>query len=237
MRKLIFIALLVCLVGFSAIYYYATLRDENSSVQKAIQVVKKMVNNSTVLQKQRDTSVSNGIPGVPQTALEKKSQGPYVSLENLTFEELKKWVATESRAIDSVNNKSEEILVLLKAQAQTLGLKQLEILKILATDSRLAITDRIFSAYLLSLNSTNQSQQALYDVAISEIPNTGSLSPHSEDELKHTQELAIRYMQIDELFLRAKTEANAFDKLKLLVQTAASERVRSYAQKKILELK
>lgn len=237
MRKLIFIILLV---GFSAIYYYSTdsavLQDKNSVfknspknsiVQQAIFDIKNMVKNSTVFQD--ETSI--------ETSTANQDQNLPISLQNLATEELKKWVLSESNSMNSAYNNTEEKQIKLKAQAQTLGSEQIETLKELATNSSLPINERILSAYLISLNSAAASLQSLYDVAKSEVPDVGPIVPHSEAELRHTQELAIRYMQIDELFVRAKTDANAKDKLKLLLQLASSEQVRSYAQKKLVELK
>lgn len=159
------------------------------------------------------------------------------SLHEMKSEELKKWVAIEARAMNSTNKETEIEQIKLQAQAQTLLPQQLAVLKDLAIDSRLPINDRIFSAYLIVLNQAEQSQVFLFNVAKAEVPDSGPMHPHSESEIKHTQELAIRYMQVDELFERAKTDTNALDKLKLLAQEAQSAQVRSYAEKKLKELK
>lgn len=236
MRKLIFIILLV---GFSAIYYYSTLQDENSIVQKTISDVKNMVKNSTVFKKDTDTNKhgSMATTSIAATSSEASGDSAMVSLQSLTTEELKKWISSESNSMNSAYNNTEEKQIKLKAQAQTIAPEQFETLKEMAIYSGLPINERILSAYLISLSSAAPSLQNLYDVAKSEVPDVGPIVPHSEAELKHTQELAIRYMQIDELFERAKIDANAKDKLKLLVQTASSEQVRNYAQKKLQELK
>ena len=139
--------------------------------------------------------------------------------------------------MNSTNKDTEIEQIKLQAQAQTLLPQQLAVLKDLAIDSRLPINERIFSAYLIVLNQAEQSQESLFNVAKTEVPDFGPIHPHSESELRHTQELAIRYMQVDELFQRAKTDANALDKLKLLTKEAQSAQVRSYAEKKIKELK
>ncbi|MEK6628498.1 MAG: hypothetical protein AABY53_07720 [Bdellovibrionota bacterium] len=231
MRKLIFIILLV---GFSAIYYYSTLQDESSIVQKTIADVKNMVKNSTVFKKDTDSKKHDSVDRTSDKGLDDSSA---VSLQSMDTEELKKWISSESNSMNSVYNKTEEIQIKLKAQAQTLSPEQFETLKSLALYSGLPINERILSAYLITLSSAAPSLNSLYDIAKSEVPDVGPIVPHSEAELRHTQELAIRYMLIDELFERAKTDANAQDKLKLLVQTASSEQVRNYAQKKLQELK
>ncbi len=159
------------------------------------------------------------------------------NFQNFNSEQLQNWVKNEARKLDSTNNNTGEKQIELRAQAQILSAPQIKQLLELAVNSKLAINDRILSAYLISLNTSEQSQEALLDVAKTEIPDFGPTLPHSEAELRHTQETAIRYMQIDELFKRAKTDARALDKLKLLSQEAESAQIRSYADKKHKEAK
>ncbi|MEQ1722831.1 MAG: hypothetical protein ABL930_06615 [Pseudobdellovibrio sp.] len=159
------------------------------------------------------------------------------NLQNFNAEQLQNWVKIEARRMDSTKNNTQEKQIELRAQAQTLAASQIKKLKELAVNMDLPINDRILSAYLISLNTSGTSQEALFDVAKTEVPDFGPILPHSEAELRHTQETAIRYMQIDELFQRAKTDANALDNLKLLSQEAESAQVRSYADKKYKEAK
>jgi|GEM_PF-4194026 len=233
MRKFIFIVILFSLFAV----YYSTQNTEhtnnqnyiknsakNNIIQQAIFDVKKMVKNST------DFLIKPSIA-------EGESEDVIRALQNLTSdEEFKTWITTESRAMNLASNNTDIKQIQLKAQAQKLETKQIKILKEIAINSSLPINERILSAYLISLNPAEFSQQSLYDIAQTEVPDTGPILPHTESEIKRTQELAIRYMQIDELFQRAKTDSNALDKLKLLVDSASSEQVRSYAQKKLKEL-
>jgi len=229
MRKLIFIILLV---SFSAIYYSTTSSDEKSVVHQAILDIKKMVNNSSIFNKKTSDEINNSL----KTDLDKSLTDPTQSLQDLSPEEFKSWMTKESNLMNSAYNNTEEKQIQLKAQAQSLKAPQIATLKEIAGNSDLPINDRILSVYMISLNSTEPSLQALYDGALLAIPELPPYGPHSESEIKGTQELVLRYMQIDELFQRAKTDSNAFDKLKLLVNTSSSEQVRSYAQKKIKEL-
>lgn len=197
-----------------------------------------MIKNSTHSDENSTAAQSSDVSGALATSSDVPvDQNLKESLHELKTEELKKWVAEEARAMNTTNKDTESLQIKLQAQAQTLVPQQLAVLKDLAIDSKLPINDRIFSAYLIVLNHSGQSQESLFNVAKAEVPDLGPILPHSEAELKHTQELAIRYMQVDELFERAKTDANALDKLKLLVQEAQSAQVRSYAEKKLKELK
>lgn len=235
MRKLIF---LVLLVGLLVILYRATRNDKNSVIQQAVSDIKNVVNNSTLLSEKSSSLMSSDDTQVqsPQGG-EAPNADVTVGLQNLNPEQLKKWVESESISMNSTQNDTQEIQMRLVAQAQTLKPEQLVALKQMALNSDFAVNARIFSAYMLSLNTAQESQEQLFEVAKARLPDVGAVLPHSEAELKHTQELAIRFMQIDELFQRAKTDANARDKLKLLSLEAESDRVRNYAQKKLQELK
>lgn len=226
MRKLVMIILIVL---FSAIYYFSNGGNSN--------VVKNSVSNFTALIK-KTTTTKQEITSAPEnptvpTQASESEQG----LAGLAPEALKQWVNAESSALNSTQNNAIEQQIRFRAQAQTLRPEQLAVLKDSAVDSTLPVNNRILSAYMITLNTTPESKESLFDVAKSDLPDNGPILPHSEAELKHTQELALRYMQVDELFERAKTDANARDKLKLLVVEAQSAQVRSYAEKKLKLIK
>lgn len=233
MRRVIFIILLV---SFTAIYYFSTSHDENSVMNQTIASVKKVINNST-----KSTPAASGDQtGSQNASLETtpaEAEVDQSNLQNLNAQQLQQWVQKEASAMNSTKNNTDEKQIQLRAQAQTLAPSQIKSLELRAVNSNLPINERIFSAYVLSLNPTEQSQDSLFNVAKAPIPDLGALLPHSEAELKNAQETAIRYMQIDELFQRAKTDSNAYDKLKLLAQEAESAQVRSYAERKLKELK
>lgn len=231
MRKLIFTILLISFLG---LYYYAT---DYALVSKVNQAGKNRDNKFFFLQ-QAVLDIKDRIKSTtPLSGKPSNPPNPTETLSEYTSVELKKWVEIEARAINMTNNNTAEKQIKMRAQAQTLNFQQLEILQNLATDTKLPINDRILSAYLISLNTSTQSEDSLFNVAKTEVPDFGPIAPHTEAELKHTQELAIRYMQIDELFHRAQTDANALDKLRLLATEAQYAQVRSYAEKKLKELK
>lgn len=238
MRK--FSLFVMVIFFFAAVYFIINSDDEstsiNSAFSKTISEVKNMIKFSSShksesgLEKEQNTFGSS-----PSSADQTQAQD--AALMQFTAEELKKWISTEARSMNSTSLDTEAKQIELKAQAQSLQLEQLAVLSEVALDASQPINDRILSAYLISLNPTSSSLQVLSEVAKSEIPDNGPLVPHSEAELKNSQELAIRYMQIDELFERAKTDSNAYDKLSRLTDEARSAQVRSYAKKKLLEIK
>lgn len=227
MRKLILVILIVL---FSAIYYFSNTGNSN--------VVKNSVLNFTALIK-KSTNPESIVAGKPEdaTVISSSKEVFEQGIGGLEPEALKKWLNSESAALNSTQNNSDEQQIRFRAQAETLKPAQLQVLRDFAVDSTGPINDRILSSYLITLNTSPESKESLFDVAKSDLPDHGPILPHSEAELKHTQELALRYMQIDELFERAKTDANARDKLKLLVVEAQSAQVRSYAEKKLNLLK
>lgn len=157
--------------------------------------------------------------------------------EVMTTEQLQTWLKQESISLNSTNNRTQEQQILLNAKAGGLNSEQLKKVSEWALNIHLSINERILAAYMLGLNQSEASVDSIFEVAKAEVPDLGPISPHSEAELRHTQETAIRFMQIDELFRRAKTDSKALDKLMLLTQDAQSEQVREYAQKKLKELK
>ena len=160
--------------------------------------------------------------------------------ENLSLfspEQLKTWVEQDSKTMNSVDHNTQEVDIRLRAQAKTLQPEQLSVLSQMATDIKLPANSRVFSAYVLTLTEQPQAIENMKDLASKALPDFGPVLPHSEAELRRTQELALRYMQVDEIAERAKTDANAKNNLILLSTSAESEEVRAYALRKLKSLK
>lgn len=230
MRKFIFILLAVF---FLVIYFYSTENENDNWLHQGVSQVK-MTINSLKLSKNRDAKVEH-----PQKIadVEPSAGSLEVSFKKMDREQFQSWVQQESKLMNSTRNNTQEIQVRLKTQAQELGPQQFESLKDFALNTQLSINERILANYLLTLSDSPQALENAIEVAKSQIPDYGPSVPHSEAEIKNTQELALRYMQIDQLYELAKTDTNARDKLKLLVTEASSEQVRNYAKKKYFELK
>lgn len=159
-----------------------------------------------------------------------------INIGDLNVTELDEWIENESTSLDSLHNKTQNVEVRMKAQARTLRPEQLKELQIKAVDSERGINSRILSGYLVTLATDPAALQAQVEIAGSALPALGPPTPHSEDELKRSQELAIRYVQVDELYERAKTDAEALKSLKQLAQTALEPAVRKYAAGRVKEL-
>lgn len=233
MRRFIFILLFL---GFCTIYYYATSHDENSLGFKAQSIAKNLVNKATnnVVQEE-PVEVSQQAASSDVTVATDQNQSE-IDLSVMSTEQLSLWVEKQSTSLDSTHNQTIAVETKLKAQARTLKIEQVNQLRAISLDTSRAINSRIFSAYLVTLNKDSVSTTALYEIANKELPNFGPTTPHSEAELRRTQELAIRYMQVDELAERAKTDVEALKSLKQLASQAPSPEVRAYATKALKQI-
>lgn len=233
MRRLIFIILVI---AFSSIYYLSTQEDSNSPVQKVVQTVKAVVKN-----------VSLTAAGLPESSenqqnASKESDSSEVdpnieNLATLSDRQLRTWILQDSKNMDSVNHDTKQVAVRLRAQARTLAPEQLSVLSEVAFDFKMPANSRVLAGYILTLSELPQAVESMKDLASKALPDFGPVLPHSEAELRRTQELALRYMQVDEMAERAKTDVNARDKLSLLSASAESEEVRAYALRKLKSLK
>lgn len=161
-----------------------------------------------------------------------------INFNSMTNKEFLDWINQESKSMNSVIQNAKVKEFELVAAAQTLTSAQIELLAQEALNFYKGIDSRILSAYLLSLNTQGESSlQAMFNIARSQLPEIGPIKPHTEGEVKRAQELAIRYMEVDQLFEQAKTISYAYDKLILLAKEAETSEVRNYASKKISELK
>jgi hypothetical protein len=160
-----------------------------------------------------------------------------INLQELDENGLRQWVAQQAPTLDSTRLNTSEVELKLTAEAQALTPEQLKSLKNIVLENSLPINNRIFSAYLLTLNATETATEQLAAVARAPTTDFGPLLPHSEAELRHSQEMALRFMQVDELFERAKTDTQARKMLKSLSEQANSAQIRSYARKRYSELK
>lgn len=234
MRRLVFISLLI---AFCAIYYYSTSQDESSIAVKSVKMAQNLVNkvtNSTPMK----ASESSTVPAAStdSTVAGEGSHSNEVSLGDLNAADLDEWIENESTSLDSTHNQTANVEVRMKAQARTLRPEQLKELQIIALDSERGVNSRILAGYLITLSQDATSLQLQSSIASSPLPPLGPPTPHSEDELKRSQELALRYVQVDELFERAKADSNALNELKQLSQKASEPAVRKYVAGRLKEL-
>lgn len=227
-RKFVFIILLV---SFIAILYFSIEKDIKPFVDDTLTEITKVVNNSTL-----ESANSNEVIDESQAASIDQSDFAVKEVKDYSLDEVKNWIVTESKAMDSTKNNTNAKAIDLKEKAGQLNDEQLTYLKDLILDTKLPANNRIFAAYLIGLNQSDVAEELMLEVAKAEVAEDGPLEAHSEAELKHNQELALRYMQVDALFERAKKDSTAFELLRVLSLEAASAQVRGYAEKKLKEL-
>lgn len=151
--------------------------------------------------------------------------------------EFNSWVA---RAAVDLNNPSVDAIETeeeLREVSKKLTNPQIELLVKKSLDVEVAINERILSVYLLTMSEGDLKNDSLTLIAQAKLSDLGPINVHSEAEIKKTQDLAIRYMAIDELFRKAKTDEGALHKLKLLLVEAESIEIRNYVQRKLDEMK
>ena len=113
---------------------------------------------------------------------------------------------------------------------------QISELKNKITNSELPMNERIFSNYALTLYSGADANQNLSDLINKKMPDFPNPQPHSEDEVKRGQEYALRYMEVDSLFMRAEDGDNsAKESLTQIAQDHQDLKIRNYAQRKLQE--
>lgn len=229
MRKLAFITLIVI---FSSIYYFSAIKNENSLAFQIKQEVSSVVAGLKPASSQISKQES-----LPQNESLADAQTEFgVDLGVMDEPQLNDWLRSEAVSMNMTNNDTVQVEVKLRASAKTLKPEQIKILSLKVSDTNAPANERILAAYMLTLNPTEASVEAQFDQAKEPLHDFGPPHPHSEAELKRTQELALKYMEVDRLAELAKTDANVRDKLKLLVTTAGSEEVRNYVTRKIKEL-
>jgi hypothetical protein len=227
MRKFVFIILIIL---FSSIYYYSTVENENSLSF----AIKNKV--GSVVQSLRPSANEEQNKLLKKESLPESKEDFGTDLGALPGRELSEWITKESASMDMTNNETGQIEIRLKASAKTLKPEQLKVLSDLVLNQKLPANERIFSAYLLTLNTSSASTAVQYDLAKEALPNLGEPTPHSEAELKRAQELALRYMQVDDLAEKAKMDSLAREKLKSLASEASSDEVKRYVLRKLKDL-
>lgn len=232
MRRLIFILLMI---GLAIIYFRSA---ENNSEDDPQSWVPESVRRT---QHRIEQFTLRTVKPIADLLARKSEKAPVVGqrLENLqsfSAEEFQDWVRFQGSSMNYSEHRSEELEIRLRAQAQTLNDGQMRQLREMTQSAAQPVNERIFASYLLSLNNSAISTEEIFAAAVAELPNHGPSLPHSEAEIRNAHEMALRYMQIDALFERAKTDANVRNKLKLLSDSAPSESVRDYARRRLLEL-
>lgn len=171
------------------------------------------------------------------TTLE-KVQTFFAGQKNVTLfsdEEFSSWINTESKQLESRISDEKFVQAEVRAQAARLTESQLKDLKSIIENSQEPIHKRIFSNYVM-INSFNP----LSDQILSELIQQSTeefKSPqetHSAEEVKRSQEYALKFMQIDEMVQRLQNKDE--DPLTFLIDLSKKSndsQIKSYASQKI----
>ena len=104
-------------------------------------------------------------------------------------------------------------------------------------DNELAMNERIFANYSLTLYSGENANQNLYELINSKMPEYKNVQVHSEDEEKRAQDYALRYTQIDALAMNAENgDSVAKTLLTQIANNGTDGKIQNYAKRKLKEI-
>lgn len=121
------------------------------------------------------------------------------------FERFKAFIQTEAKTLDNPKVNTEAKQTTLIERASQLDDVEKYYLKTATLDTNQPINERILSVYLLSLSTGSTAQSLVNEIAQTPLPDHGPSAPHSEAEIRNSQELALRYMAIDKLVQNYKS--------------------------------
>jgi hypothetical protein len=235
MRKLIRFSsvLLSVLVVLMVAYFYtqkksdsvATVQTESEKQSQPVEVSKET---SARIESADVTTASVAPTGTTEEG-DAQSQMVVAKLQN--------WVLAESKNLNQPHVDTKQKDLELKKTIENLSDLEKKVILQISLDTRKTANERILAAYMLVLDQSQQSPDNLTELANKSLPEFGPVTAHSESEIRRGQELAVRYMAVDELFKRAPSNREAFDAVKKIAQTADSAEVRSYAQRKLDEIR
>ncbi len=160
------------------------------------------------------------------------------SKENkITDEQLNLWLQKEVKNIElpvtdpiSAEQKTKNLV-------NQLSQPQIKILMQKVLDNELAMNERIFANYSLTLYSGENANQNLYELINSKMPDYKNVQVHSEDEVKRAQDYALRYTQIDALAMNAENGDHvALTLLTQIVNNGTDGKIQNYAKRKLKEI-
>lgn len=172
-----------------------------------------------------DISVNSRDSSVTQTPTSEKLQ------------KLQTWLAAEAKNLDQPHVDTKQKDLELKKMIENFSDDEKKLVLNSSLDAKRPANERILSAYLLVLDQSQTSLGNLSDLASKALPDFGPVMAHSEAEIRRGQELAVRYMAIDELAKRAPNSPEALETLKNIVNSAESAEIRSYAQRVLKQIK
>jgi hypothetical protein len=233
MRKLILPLFIILFLGLG--YYFFLIKATSSTDSKNEASAEALADKN---QKPSD-KLNSGDVTTAQISSRDQSTAPVNSalISETEKEKLQKWILEESKNLNQPHVDTKLKDVELKKIVENYSDAQKKVILENALDTTKTANERILSSYLLGLDQSQQSIQNLGALAQKKLPDFGPVIPHSEAEIRRGQELAVRYMAIDELSQRAQTDPKALEALKKQAVDAESSEVRNYAQRILKEIK
>ncbi len=218
------IGYIVLIILFAALFYYEHKKlDKNLETIESETVLAKNKNQATLSSPSENDKKPNPQNAVVTTQPAIEPEKPFAL-----------WFAEEAKNLDARTGDSSQKEMVLKERAARFSPEQIKFLRQKATDKEATANERIAATYLLTLTNATYS---LVEIAKE---NTSLPSPqpvHSIGETLLMQEKAIRTMAIDELFIRAATDAALRKQLPKIISEIKDEGVKQYALKRYRELK
>lgn len=155
--------------------------------------------------------------------------------ENL--QKIQTWMTTESKNLDQPHVDTKQKDLELKKMVENFSDSEKKFVLESAYDSKRPANERILAAYMMVLDQSQASVENLGTLASKALPDLGTVTAHSEAEIRRGQELAVRYMAIDELVKRAANDTQALETLRTLANSGESAEVRGYVQRVLKQIK
>lgn len=186
---------------------------------------------------QEDNGVQSSEPKTTQTASGAVTGAPQTQPLSEAEQKLQVFIATEAKNLDQPHVDTKQKDLELKKRVENFSEDEKKLVLITAHDTHKAANERILAAYMLVLDQSQSSLENLNQLASKALPDFGSVTAHSEAEIRRGQELAVRYMAVDELAKRALNDPQALETLKGLANSGESAEIRGYAQRVLKQIK
>jgi hypothetical protein len=150
--------------------------------------------------------------------------------------EFQKFIAKESKDVDATHIDSEKKRMELAQVIAHLTPVQARQLLQTAQNPGSTAGERILSAYLM-IEAGPRAEAELRQLVTSPIPHPEPHETHSEDELRSMQERSVRAMAVDGLIARAEKQPATREALAKTILDIPDPYIKSYAQKRLAEIK
>lgn len=185
-------------------------------------------------QASRSIAKSDSNDAEEATAEIAESESSAVPPQKAEDESLKKWVASEAVSLNRTSLNLEAYDREITEKVKNFGARQLEQLQQIAVNASAPMNERILSTYMLGQSA--EGRQNLVDIAARETTQAVP-KPHTEEEIKYTQERSQKIMAVDAIFKRTDSVENRLADLQQVINKSNDPLIKEYAAKKSNELK